>query len=216
MQVAIYPQADAHPVLVLLDMDVTGLLADGIQQDGLVDRHQVRADAPGVILAQQILAGPGFRRFFPGIRTLLCHKAAAFDRQVQGRPDTPEIRGGNQHADNAVLWGQPFELVGTGVRIIGNNGQRAVLFRHRNQPRQIQEGAGEAPEQFHVQAVEHLVTVGEFHAPLLGHRPVQVDLFQVQFAAHHIQDPVVAGSGFDSGLGQHCIAHQPQVDQDLL
>ena len=56
MEITIHPQADPNPVTILFDVNIAGFFAHGIQQDGLVDRHQIGADVLVFrIVAQQLI-----------------------------------------------------------------------------------------------------------------------------------------------------------------
>ena len=147
---------------------------------------------------------------------MLRHKAAAFDSQIQRRPDPPEVRRCHQQTDNSMLGCQPFHLIGACIRVVGDHGQRAVLFRHRDHAGEIQKGSGKTPEQVRIQMTEYVITIGKRHAPLLSKRPVEINLFQIQPATQDIQYPFVFSRRLGAGIRQCRFGDHAKINQNLF
>ena len=209
-QFAVGANPDASVCAVAFDVNIAGPGADRVEQDGLVDRHQVVAKLC-LGLVEQILETILFasRRHFLGRQCI----AAAGDVDI--RPDTPEIRRRDQQLDHAAVRMHVRDIVGLHVRVVGGDDQLVVLHAYWNQTLVVQKRLGEDPEQPRIEIGHGLLGVHEPQAVLVRQRPVQIGVLHLQVAPHHLQYRLAQPFSLAPCRLQCVLFDVAQIDQDL-
>ena len=206
VQIAVHPQADAHALLVALDVHVAGLLADRIEQDRLVDRHQIGADLVVQFGGKSLLLtgqGLGRRR----------HIAVAFAADIEHRPQAAEVVAGHQHLVHAGAGVHLFEHFALHVRVVRGDHQAAITLAHRQQAVMVEKGAREALEELLVQLLEQLVGLGVADTQALGQGPVGVDVVDIDMAQDRVQHRLLENPRLGARHFHHLFVDQAEVDQ---
>ena len=175
MKVAIHPQADAGVVFVLLDVQVTGTLADRLQQQGIAQGNEVGLDA--VVARGQQVAVVRFRRFLLPVQFAPTMLHLALQGKFQGGPQALEVVGCDQDLGDLLVGMHVVDIGHRTVGVIGGDQQAIVFHTQGNEAVTVQEAAGEALHQVGLYLVQQLVGAGKAHPVCLRQTLVKYCIF---------------------------------------